>query len=87
MVGFCILGTLGFFIEAVLRSIGIAFGIEMAPLFNNPIGASNIRDFWARWNLAVKDGLSRVIFHGKAPPPTSRAVSVSRQFCTPLPSI
>ncbi|KAK4052431.1 hypothetical protein OIV83_002233 [Microbotryomycetes sp. JL201] len=68
VVALVILGTLGFLIESILRGLGVVLGIEMSPLFNNPMAASNIRGFWARWNLAVKDGLSRVFFHFKAPP-------------------
>ncbi|KAK4057051.1 hypothetical protein OIO90_001951 [Microbotryomycetes sp. JL221] len=72
VVALVILGTLGFLIESILRGLGVALGVEMAPLFNNPMAASNIRGFWSRWNLAVKDGLSRVFFHFKAPPSKKR---------------
>ncbi|KDE09403.1 hypothetical protein MVLG_00309 [Microbotryum lychnidis-dioicae p1A1 Lamole] len=68
VVALLILGTLGFLIEAILRTLGILLGVEMSPMFNNPTAAPNIREFWARWNMAIKDGLSRVFFHFKAPP-------------------
>ncbi|ORY70770.1 hypothetical protein BCR35DRAFT_354501 [Leucosporidium creatinivorum] len=83
-----ILNTLGFLIEGSLRIIGVIFGVEMLPLFNNPMAASNPREFWARWNLAIKDGLSRVFFHFKAPSARSlkRSSSASGQSSGRAPS-
>lgn len=55
----------------------VLFGVEMSPLFDNPMGATNIRSFWSRWNLVIKDGLSRVFFHFKAPPSRRKSKSES----------
>lgn len=46
-------------------------------MFANPNNASNIRDFWARWNLPIKNGLSRVVFHGSAPPVSPKTASIA----------
>lgn len=66
-VGFAILFTLASVIESVIRLIGVLFGVEMGSNFKNPNGATNIREFWGRWNLAIKNGLSRVFFHFSVP--------------------
>lgn len=34
-------------------------------LFQNPLGSPNLRLFWARWNMVIKEGLHRVIFRQK----------------------
>lgn len=67
VVGFAILFTLASLIESVIRLIGVIFGVEMGSNFRNPNGATNIREFWGRWNLAIKNGLSRVFFHFSVP--------------------
>ncbi|SCV71607.1 BQ2448_3195 [Microbotryum intermedium] len=63
--------------ECLIHVSRILLGVEMSPMFNNPSGASNIREFWARWNMAIKDGLSRVFFHFKAPPKRSSKSSAN----------
>ncbi|KEI42861.1 uncharacterized protein L969DRAFT_84751 [Mixia osmundae IAM 14324] len=65
ILGLCVLGTLGFLIEGILRLQGLIWGVEQHEMFHNPLGATNIRDFWGRWNLAIKVALHRVIFHFK----------------------
>lgn len=34
----------------------------MQPMFNHPLAQTNLRAFWANWNLAIKDALHRVAF-------------------------
>lgn len=61
--GLMVLILLGFVVDTVFLLISSATFQEMHPLFNNPIGASvSLRDFWARWNLAIKASLGSAVF-------------------------
>lgn len=54
----------------------------MSPLFDNPMAATNIRAFWSRWNLVIKEGLSKVFFHFKPPPLRRKQKSESHASTT-----
>jgi hypothetical protein len=64
MLGFCILMALALFGDGLLKLIGIVCNVEMADMFENPLGTVNIRLFWSHWNRAIATVLHRVIFGG-----------------------
>jgi len=75
--GMIILLLLGAVVEGTLRIYGIIFGYEMKPLFNNPQWSSNPREFWGKWNLAVKEGLHTATFRAKAKKQKERRAKVT----------
>ena len=62
LAGLAIYALLGGVIEGVFVFTSILTGIEMKPMFENPLMAGSIREFWARWNIAIKQGFHRAIF-------------------------
>lgn len=52
-VGGVILQTLGCLIEGTFLTQGIIWGIEMHPMFNNPLAATNLRAFWGNWSVTL----------------------------------
>lgn len=60
------------------RTRRVLFGIEMNPMFRNPNGASNIRDFWARCESSSPSCVEEVVAkvccreHGHQGRPRSR---------------
>ncbi|KAJ1021960.1 hypothetical protein NDA18_005197 [Ustilago nuda] len=65
MLGFCILMALALFGDGLLKALGILINIEMADMFENPLGTTNIRLFWSHWNRAIAAVFHRVIFGGR----------------------
>lgn len=63
-LGFCILMALALFGDGLLKLIGMACNVEMADMFENPLGTVNIRLFWSHWNRAIATVLHRVVFGG-----------------------
>lgn len=63
-LGFCILMALALFGDGMLKLIGMACNVEMADMFENPLGTVNIRLFWSHWNRAIATVLHRVVFGG-----------------------
>lgn len=62
LAGLAIYALLGGVIEGVFVFMSLLTGIEMKPMFENPLMAGSIREFWARWNIAIKQGFHRAIF-------------------------
>lgn len=56
--------ALALFGDGLLKLIGIICNVEMADMFENPLGTVNIRLFWSHWNRAIATVLHRVIFGG-----------------------
>lgn len=59
-----ILMALALFGDGLLKLIGIICNVEMADMFENPLGTINIRLFWSHWNRAIATVLHRVVFGG-----------------------
>lgn len=59
-----ILMALALFGDGLLKLIGMVCNVEMADMFENPLGTVNIRLFWSHWNRAIATVLHRVIFGG-----------------------
>ena len=64
MLGVCILMALALFGDGLLKLLGILLDVEMADMFENPLGTTNIRLFWSHWNRAIATVLHRVVFGG-----------------------
>lgn len=64
MLGICILMALALFGDGLLKALGILINVEMADMFENPLGTTNIRLFWSHWNRAIAAVFHRVIFGG-----------------------
>jgi len=64
ILGIDILMALAFFGDGLLKGLGVLLGVEMADMFENPLGTTNIRLFWSHWNRAIATVLHRVIFGG-----------------------
>lgn len=64
MLGLCILMALALFGDGLLKLFGIITDVEMADMFENPLGTTNIRLFWSHWNRAIATVLHRVVFGG-----------------------
>jgi hypothetical protein len=56
--------ALALFGDGILKVIGIFCNVEMADMFENPLGTVNIRLFWSHWNRAIATVLHRVVFGG-----------------------
>lgn len=56
--------ALALFGDGLLKLIGIFCNVEMADMFENPLGTVNIRLFWSHWNRAIATVLHRVVFGG-----------------------
>lgn len=56
--------ALALFGDGLLKVIGMACNVEMADMFENPLGTINIRLFWSHWNRAIATVLHRVVFGG-----------------------
>jgi len=63
-LGLCILMALALFGDGLLKLLGILIDVEMADMFENPLGTTNIRLFWSHWNRAIASVLHRVVFGG-----------------------
>ncbi|SPO27236.1 uncharacterized protein UTRI_10353 [Ustilago trichophora] len=63
-LGLCILMALALFGDGLLKLLGILINVEMADMFENPLGTTNIRLFWSHWNRAIASVLHRVVFGG-----------------------
>lgn len=63
-LGLCILMALALFGDGLLKMLGMVIDVEMADMFENPIGTTNIRLFWSHWNRAIATVLHRVVFGG-----------------------
>jgi hypothetical protein len=63
-LGLCILMALALFGDGLLKALGILINVEMADMFENPLGTTNIRLFWSHWNRAIATVLHRVVFGG-----------------------
>ncbi|CDU25892.1 uncharacterized protein SPSC_06063 [Sporisorium scitamineum] len=63
-LGVCILMALALFGDGLLKFLGILINVEMADMFENPLGTTNIRLFWSHWNRAIATVLHRVVFGG-----------------------
>ncbi|KIS66216.1 uncharacterized protein UMAG_05952 [Mycosarcoma maydis] len=63
-LGVCILMALALFGDGLLKLLGILIDVEMADMFENPLGTTNIRLFWSHWNRAIATVLHRVVFGG-----------------------
>ncbi|SPO26890.1 uncharacterized protein UTRI_10353_B [Ustilago trichophora] len=63
-LGLCILMALALFGDGLLKLLGILINVEMADMFENPLGTTNIRLFWSHWNRAIATVLHRVVFGG-----------------------
>ncbi|PWN53725.1 hypothetical protein IE53DRAFT_383765 [Violaceomyces palustris] len=63
-LGLTILMTLALFGDGLLKALGILINVEMADMFENPLGTTNIRLFWSHWNRAIATVLHRVVFGG-----------------------
>lgn len=63
-LGISVLMALALFGDGILKLFGIVLDIEMADMFENPIGTTNIRLFWSHWNRAIATVLHRVVFGG-----------------------
>lgn len=63
-LGTSILMALALFGDGILKLFGIGLNIEMADMFENPMGTTNIRLFWSHWNRAIATVLHRVVFGG-----------------------
>lgn len=63
-LGLCILMALALFGDGLLKLLGILIDVEMADMFENPLGTTNIRLFWSHWNRAIATVLHRVVFGG-----------------------
>lgn len=63
-LGVCILMALALFGDGLLKMFGILINVEMADMFENPLGTTNIRLFWSHWNRAIAAVLHRVVFGG-----------------------
>lgn len=63
-LGMSILMALALFGDGMLKLIGIFCNVEMADMFENPLGTVNIRLFWSHWNRAIATVLHRVVFGG-----------------------
>lgn len=63
-LGLSILMALALFGDGLLKSMGILLNVEMADMFENPLGTTNIRLFWSHWNRAIASVLHRVVFGG-----------------------
>ncbi|KAJ9480360.1 hypothetical protein PHBOTO_003619 [Pseudozyma hubeiensis] len=63
-LGVCILMALALFGDGLLKAFGILVNVEMADMFENPLGTTNIRLFWSHWNRAIATVLHRVVFGG-----------------------
>ncbi|KAJ1023593.1 hypothetical protein NDA16_003210 [Ustilago loliicola] len=64
MLGVCILMALALFGDGLLKMFGMIINVEMADMFENPLGTTNIRLFWSHWNRAIAAVLHRVVFGG-----------------------
>jgi cation transport ATPase len=56
--------ALALFGDGLLKIMGIFCNVEMADMFENPLGTINIRLFWSHWNRAIATVLHRVVFGG-----------------------
>jgi hypothetical protein len=56
--------ALALFGDGLLKLIGMTCNVEMADMFENPLGTINIRLFWSHWNRAIATVLHRVVFGG-----------------------
>lgn len=56
--------ALALFGDGLLKVIGMVCNVEMADMFENPLGTINIRLFWSHWNRAIATVLHRVVFGG-----------------------
>lgn len=63
-LGVCILMALALFGDGLLKLLGVVIDVEMADMFENPLGTTNIRLFWSHWNRAIATVFHRVIFGG-----------------------
>ncbi|KAE8210666.1 hypothetical protein CF327_g5479 [Tilletia walkeri] len=63
-LGMSILMALAAICDGLLSLMGIIIGVEMADMFENPLGTVNIRLFWSHWNRAIASVLHRVVFGG-----------------------
>jgi hypothetical protein len=63
-LGLSILMALALFGDGLLKSMGVLTNVEMADMFENPLGTTNIRLFWSHWNRAIASVLHRVVFGG-----------------------
>lgn len=63
-LGLSILMALALFGDGLLKLLGMIINIEMADMFENPLGTTNIRLFWSHWNRAIATVLHRVVFGG-----------------------
>ncbi|EPQ29160.1 uncharacterized protein PFL1_03447 [Pseudozyma flocculosa PF-1] len=63
-LGLSILMALALFGDGLLKALGILINVEMADMFENPLGTTNIRLFWSHWNRAIATVLHRVVFGG-----------------------
>ncbi|KAN0060299.1 hypothetical protein ACQY0O_007628 [Thecaphora frezii] len=63
-LGLSILMALALFGDGLLKLFGIIIDVEMADMFENPLGTTNIRLFWSHWNRAIATVLHRVVFGG-----------------------
>ncbi|KAK0569439.1 hypothetical protein OC861_000927 [Tilletia horrida] len=63
-LGISILMALAAICDGLLSAMGIIIGVEMADMFENPLGTTNIRLFWSHWNRAIATVLHRVVFGG-----------------------
>ncbi|PWN88676.1 hypothetical protein FA10DRAFT_272938 [Acaromyces ingoldii] len=70
-LGLSILMALALFGDGLLKTIGIFCNVEMADMFENPLGTVNIRLFWSHWNRAIATVLHRVVFGGGRQTPSS----------------
>ncbi|KDN45955.1 hypothetical protein K437DRAFT_256370 [Tilletiaria anomala UBC 951] len=64
ILGLDILMALALFGDGLLKGLGIILGVEMANMFENPLGTTNIRLWWSHWNRAIATVLHRVVFKG-----------------------
>ncbi|KAL9932633.1 hypothetical protein V8E36_008332 [Tilletia maclaganii] len=64
ILGVCILMALAAICDGLLSAMGIIIGVEMADMFENPLGTTNLRLFWSHWNRAIATVLHRVVFAG-----------------------
>lgn len=78
-LGVCILMALALFGDGLLKLFGIVINVEMADMFENPLGTTNIRLFWSHWNRAIATVLHRVVFGGGKSKTTLRKKKAAAQ--------
>ncbi|KAI3637457.1 hypothetical protein MIR68_004106 [Amoeboaphelidium protococcarum] len=60
--GYGLWALMGLFFEFIFGVPGIVLGIKMIPVFDSPMSATTLREFWSRWNVCFKRAFHQIVF-------------------------